>query len=143
MELFLTACAVSYAHEELLLPEMRTRGFRELPTDTAKRYLGGYEGRAWAGTVRAKRFVVALMPDKGCTVIAHDGEIGQIKAAVESWVPSASTGISTKIERGAPRGMVQTTGYELRGGNVRERWVVTVSSDPASEIKALLSWSPL
>lgn len=143
-ELFFTACADSYTHEQLLVPQMRERGFTELPAEEAARYLGGMEGRAWDGVLRAKRLVVALMPERGCTVIVHDGDPKEILAALELWRAAAeAAGIATKTESGPAKDYLRTTYFELRGGKVSERWVVTVSEDPSSAVKAMLSWSRL
>jgi hypothetical protein len=143
MSLFLQACAIPYTHTQLVETELRKLGFNELQADLAKPYLGGAPGKAWAGLFQARRFIVALRPESLCTVIAFDGDSSAIKAAVESWLPPPESGVTAKKLPGqAPPGL-ETATYELRGGKVRERWVVTVSSDPASQTKAMLSWSRL
>jgi hypothetical protein len=143
MPLFLQACATPYAHSQLVEPEVRKLGFNELQDDLAKRYLGGAPGKAWAGVFQARRFIIALRPESLCTVIAFDGDASAIKAAVESWLPPPESGVAAqRLPSQAPSGL-ETTAYELSGGKVRERWVVTVSSDPASQTKAMLSWSRL
>ena len=143
IQLFLQACAIPYTHLALVEMEVRDLGFAELAGGIARQYLGGSPGRAWAGRIQSKRFVVALRPEVLCTVIAHDGTPGDIKAAVESWLPSPSAGVSVTKEVAPSSGALETTMYELRGGKVQERWVVTISSEPSSETRAMLSWSRL
>jgi len=143
IQLFLQACATSYAHAELVESGVRSFGLREISGDAASGYLGGASGRVWAGLVESKRFVVALRPEVLCSVVAHDGSGAEIKAAVESWLPPSSSGISVKKDLLPSPANLETTSYELRGGKVRERWLVTISSDPDSSTRAMLSWGPL
>lgn len=132
-----------YTHEELVQREIRDLGFREVQGVDASKYLGGASGRVWAGTIQSKRYVVALRPEVLCTVIAHDGNSAEIKAAVKSWLPPPNSGVSVRTETFPSNEALETTVYELRGGKVQERWVVTTSSDPSSATKAMLSWSRL
>ena len=143
MVVFLQACAIPYTHLAQVEAEVRDLGFAEVTGDAATRYLGGATGRVWSGTYKARRFVVALRPEILCTVIALDGEAASIKAAVESWLPPSESGVSFKKQTIPAPAPLETTSYELRGGKVRERWVVTTSSDSASQTRAMLSWSRL
>ena len=143
IQLFLQICAVSYAHTELVEDGVRLFGLRELHGDSAKFYLRTDQGRVWAGTVQSKRFAVALRPAALCTVIAHDGSGPEVKAAVESWMPPPESGIGVKKEVMPSPANLETVSYELRGGKVRERWLISISSDPASHTRAMLSWAPL
>lgn len=143
MPLFLQACAIPYTHIQLVEAEVRKLGFNELQDDLAKRYLGGAPGKAWAGLFQTRRFIVALRPEALCTVIAFDGDASAIKSAVESWLPPPESGVTATKQPGQASGDLETATYELRGGKVRERWVVTVSRDPNSQTKAMLSWSRL
>jgi len=143
IKLFLQACAIPYTHLELVEEEVHDLGFAELHGEAAKAYLGGARGRVWAGKLQSKRYAVALRPEVLCTVIAHDGSSAEIKAGVEAWLPPPNLGVSVKSEVTPVSDSLETTVYELRGGKLQERWVVTISSDPASETRAMLSWSRL
>lgn len=143
IQLFLRVCAIPYAHAELVEREIREFGFTEIHGADAEWYLDGAPGRVWAGTIHSKRYAIALHPETLCTVIAHDGDSTEIKAAVKSWLPPPDSGVSVRTEAmPSPEGL-DTTLYELKGGNVQERWIVTTSTDPASPTKAMLSWSRL
>jgi hypothetical protein len=143
IQLFLQVCATSYAHAELVETGVRLFGLREVFGESAEFYLRGAQGRVWAGIVESKRFAVALRPEVLCTVIAHDGSGPEIRAAVESWVPPPESGIAVKKDVVPSPANLESTSYELRGGKVRERWMITISSDPNSHTRAMLSWGPL
>lgn len=143
IQFFLRACVSSYAHAEIVESEVKSRGFSELHGTVASKYLDGASGRVWEGTIRSRRFAVALRPEALCSVIALDGSALEIKAAVESWLPPPGSGISVKRQVTSAPGGIETTVFELRGARVQERWVVTTSTDPASQMRAILSWSRL
>lgn len=143
MQLFLQACAIPYAHLELVAKQVKDLGFAELDTFAASTYLGGTSGRVWQGVFQSRHYAIAVRPEQLCTVIAHDGDPRDVKTAVESWLPPPDSGISVKQEIIPSPGELETTAYELRGGKVAERWVLTISNSPQSQIRAMLSWSHL
>lgn len=143
MELFLQACAIPYTHAVLVEKEMQLVGFNEIAGTAASGYLAGIPGRVWLGTFKSRRYAIALYPEVGCSVIAHDGTAAEIRAEVQSWLPPPNIGIKLTTHILPPQGSLETTNYEMRGGKMQERWVVTVSTDPASQIRAILSWSRL
>jgi hypothetical protein len=143
IELFLRICAIPYAHLELVEREVKSLGFTELQGIDASSYLDGASGRVWTGAIESRRCTIAVRPEVLCTLAAHDGDATAIKAAVESWLPPDGSGITVTRDAIPSPGPLETAVFELRGGKVRERWLITTSSDPASEIRALLSWNPL
>lgn len=143
IQLFLEACAVTYAHEAAVEKVVAEKGFQEMAGTDALRYLARNPGRAWAGEIDTGRYAVTLQPNGLCTVFVHSGDATQLQAAVEAWLPPAATGVKvTKQDLGAS-GSLHTTAYELRGGKVRERWVITLSDEPNSKLRALFSWNAL
>lgn len=143
IQLFLKACAITYAHESQVSSALTELGFTELKGVDADQYLLGKPGRAWYGMIESNPYGVALQPNGLCTVFVHVGNASQIQSAVETWLPPASTGISVKKEDLTAQPGLKTTAYELRGGKVRERWVVSIADDPASPVRALISWNKL
>jgi hypothetical protein len=143
MQLFLEACASTYAYEPRVAEAMKSLSFSELAGTDADKYLLGQPGRAWVGTIDTNRYGVAVQPNGLCTVFVHAGDATQLQSAVEAWLPPEDLGISVKKMDLTTQPALPTTSYELLGGQVRERWVVTISTDPASPLRAMLSWTRL
>ena len=143
IQLFLKACAITYAHETQVANVMTELGFSEIAEAAADQYLVGRPGRAWRGMIDSNAYGVAIQPNGLCTVFVHAGDATQIQSAVESWLPPASSDITLKTEDLTTQPGLKTTAYELRGGKVQERWVVTISSGLTPPVRALLSWNRL
>ncbi len=143
VQLFLQTCAATYAHEHLVEIAVARFGLAEIKDADADQYLAGHSGRAWRGIIASHPYAVSLLSNGLCSVFVHEGEPAQIIAAVESWLPPASVAITVTKEPIPSPPNVTTMSYEMRGGKVQERWVISSSGDPASWIKAILSWSRL
>jgi hypothetical protein len=143
IQLFLQACAATYAHAHQVASVATNFGFTEISGADAEQYLAGQSGMAWRGLIESKPYAVTVLTNGLCTVFVHEGDPEQIRSAVESWLPPASLGIVVTREdlSGSPN--TTTISYELRGGKVKERWVVTTSSNPSSSLRAVLSWNRL
>jgi hypothetical protein len=143
VQLFLQACATTYAHPAEVAKVAAKFGLTEVPASDAQQYLMSKRGRAWRGTIKSKAYAVTALDIGLCTVLLYDGDAARIQAGVASWLPPDGAGVAVKrADISAPPGL-STVNYELRGGNVQERWVVTISSDPSSKVRAMLSWSRL
>jgi len=145
VQLFLNACASSYAHLEQVASETAKVGLKELSSSEAGSYsyLVGTSGRAWRGNVGNDSYVVALAPERLCCVVVHQGDAKAIFSGLESWLPPKDSGVSIKKRVSAVRDGTTTTSYQLYGGEVHEQWVITTSSNPASPIRAIISWNRL
>lgn len=143
IQLFIQACVVTYAHAPEVESVVAKFGLTEIAGADAQQYLVGQPGRAWRGSVNLDPYAVTLLPNGLCTVFVHAGDTTQIHSAVESWLPPTSSGIAISRENLSSRPDLTTTAYELRGGQVQERWVITISSDPNSSLRAVLSWNRL
>jgi hypothetical protein len=143
IQTFLNACAVTYAHAAGVADFAKANGFDEIRGGDAESYLGGQSGRVWRGQIAGGTYAIALNPNGLCSVVAHQGDAKQVLTAVESWLPPRESGISVTKQTSDARDDKITTSYQLRGAEVREQWVVTISSNPASRIRAILSWNRL
>jgi len=143
IRLFLQICAATYAHTPEVAQVAEEAGLDELPGREAIRFLAGHPGRAWRGAIDARTYAVAVEPNGLCSVFAFTGDAAKLQAAVEASLPPASTGIVVQREDLTMRPDLKSTSYELRGGKVQERWVVTIATDPAAPLRAILSWNRL
>lgn len=143
MSLFLQACAATYAHTSEVERVMKEIGLGEITGTEAQQYLQGNAGKAWRGSDTSTPYAVTVQPNGLCTVFIFAGDADQLQKDLDWWLPPKSTGIKVTIEDLTTSPELKTTSYELRGGKVRERWVITISSNPNSSLRALLSWSPL
>jgi hypothetical protein len=143
IQVFLQSCAATYAHESEVEKVARELGMVEVPADEKGEYLKGNPGSVWRGSDSSMPYAVAVQPNGLCTVFVFAGDAKEIQKDVEWWLPPESTGIKVTKEELSSSHDLKTTAYELRGGKVRERWVITISSNPSSELRALLSWNRL
>lgn len=107
------------------------------------RYLPGKPGKAWRGPDDSMPYAVTVQPNGLCTVFVFAGDVEQLQVDIDRGLPPESSGIKVATEDLTTSPELKTTSYELHGGEVRERWVITISSNPDSPLRALLSWNRL
>jgi hypothetical protein len=141
VQLFLNACVSTYAHEMDVAAQAKGMGLAEITGDAAGSYLDGKTGRVWFGKNGSGIFAVSLLHNGLCTVFAHSGDGDRIRIGLESWLPPANSGVSVSKENiPAPPGITSTS-YRLRGGKVREQWVLSISSTSGSALRAIMSYT--
>ena len=143
IKLFLQVCAATYAHASQVDKAAIDIGLNEITGNEAKQYLMNNPGKVWKGLDNSLPYAVTLMPNGLCTVLVYKGDAEDIQKSVDWWLPPEATGIVVKKEEIPSPLNLTTTAYELRGGKVNERWVITISSDPNSQLRAMLSWNKL
>ena len=140
MRLILQACVSTYAHASRVAAQSRQMGLAEITGDSAARYLSGHAGRVWSGENDSGAFAVSLLRGGACTVFVHKGDAERIRQGFESWLPPADSGITIAREHlQSPPGLTSTA-YTMRGGKVREMWVLTIASAPDSPMRAIISY---
>jgi hypothetical protein len=140
IQLFLNACVTSYAHASAVAAQSKEMGLAETTGDVAASYLGGRPGRVWYGENDSGAFAVSLLSNGLCTVFAHKGNGERIRAGLESWLPPTESAITVARDNiQSPPGLTSTA-YTLRGGKVREQWVLTVALAPESPMRASMSY---
>lgn len=144
IQLFLQICVATHGQPAGVAYEAAKSSFTELPQTETWKYLADRPGKAWRGKVRGATYAIASEPSGLCTVAVHSGEATEVRAAVEAWLPPPESGVSVKKEQVPQTDPgLETTSYELRGGEVHERWILTISTASDSSLRALLTWSGL
>ncbi|MCL4781274.1 MAG: hypothetical protein KJ049_13870 [Gammaproteobacteria bacterium] len=141
IQLFLQACVSSYSHASQVAAQSKAMGLAEIKGDAAASYLSGKSGRVWFGQNESGAFAVSLLREGLCSVFVHKGDGERIRAGFESWLPPPDSGITVASENiQSPPGLT-TTAYTLRGGKVKEQWVLTIASAPESQLRAIMSYA--
>lgn len=140
IQLFLQGCVSSYARESEVAAQSIRMGLAEVKGEAASKYLNHQPGRVWRGVVDAKEYAVALVQNRICTVFIHNGNGARIRAGVESWLPPTDSGIVvTRKDLEAPAGLTSVA-YLMRGGKIKEQWVLTVASATDTPLRAMITY---
>jgi hypothetical protein len=141
VQLFLQACVSSYAQVDAVSSRSKKMSLSEITGDPATKYLKGRSGRVWYGQNVSGAYAVSLLDNGLCSVFVHAGDAAQLRSAFESWLPPEETGITVAKEAIPASPGLTSTSYMLRGGNVRETWVLTVASAPEVALRAVMSYA--
>lgn len=142
VQLFLTTCVSGRGKPAAVAEEAKKLGFTEASADMEKRYLQQHEGMAWHKEGSSGSYGITVLENGLCSVFIHQGDPTQIAAGLESWLPPAGSGYSSLKDRAAQPGGLTTTSYKVfKGPTMIEQWTLTVSSEPDSALKAILSFN--
>jgi len=142
-QVFLQVCATTYGRTAQVEALVQRLSLNQLPESEAEEFLDGKSGKAWSGSIGGNVYTVVSEQSGLCSLFVFSGDPADIRASVASWLPPESTGITVSEEALPSPSHLETIAYELRGGKVSERWVITTPTEASSSLKGILSWSRL
>lgn len=142
MRIFMDVCVAGNAGSATTGQHAKALGFTKASKERAAQYLQARKGKAWALENEHGTFGVTYLTRSGhCSVIVHRGEAAVLQAGMEGSLPSADSGLTYIVEAEPDSGDLSTTTYDIfQGETILERWVITTSSNPESNVRAILSY---
>ena len=142
IQIFMDVCVAGRAGSATTGQNAKALGFEKASKERAAQYLQARKGKAWELANEHGSFGVTYLTGSGqCAVIVYSGDAAVLHAGMEASLPSADSGLTYVVEAGPGTGDVSTMTYEIfEGKTISERWVITTSSDPDSNLRAILSF---
>ena len=141
MQLYMGACVVARAIPSSVEKQALKMGFTQASNQVSKGYLQGHKGKAWISTNEHGQFAIASQDRGLCSVFIHQGDPEKLLAGMEAWLPPEGSGFTYKKEEQSKSELLKTTFYTIyRGSQPMEQWVITTSSQPGSNLIAIMSY---
>ncbi|WP_266169228.1 NMCC_0638 family (lipo)protein [Dyella subtropica] len=144
VKLYATTCMKHYAKPEALKAEFEAAKTPALADATAKNFLGGMPGTAWARSGPGDgKFVVSLRDDGVCAVFAQQADainVEQQFTALVSSSPAPLKASPEQDERGmAPTGPIHTLSYAWArpGDTSKLLFTLTTAVSPDAPVQAM------
>jgi hypothetical protein len=144
VQLYATTCMKHYAKPEAMKADLEAAGAPTLPAETARAFLGGRAGTAWARSgPDGGKLVVSLRDDGVCAVFAQQADtinIEQQFTAVVSTSPAPLTASREQDEHGmAPTGPIHTLSYAWKrpGDSTELLFTLTTAVSPDAPVQAM------
>ena len=116
-------------------------GFLPASDGVAQQYLGGNPGKAWHLEYDQGEFGLAVLSNSLCSVFIHQGDPATLQKSMEAWLPPEGSGFSYTKESISNTEYLSTTLYQLfRSGQLMERWVITINTQPGAGLVAIMSY---
>jgi hypothetical protein len=142
VQIFMKACVASYAKASHVSEQATAMGFSPLSQSDASIYLKGRNGMAWHSRSEKGDFGLGLTQEGLCSVFIHQGEPNRLTESIEAWLPPDGSGFTYSKEQMPSPPELTTTSYKIfRGARLEDLWVLTISNQANSELRAIMSYA--